>query len=77
MLDEVLLLDELECRACRRKLTSADVEVYQCQTDASIAVNIYCSKHIPSYLSVCLECCGVYTANPRGVCRFCLGNGNN
>jgi hypothetical protein len=77
MLDEVLLMDEMECGACRREPTSDDAEAYQYQTDGTEATSMYCSDHIPSYLSVCIECCGVYTANPGGVCQYCLGTAND
>jgi hypothetical protein len=72
MTDEALLLTELGCRVCGNALSLSDADVYQTPADDPRGRGAYCSEHIPSHLSVCLECSGVYTANPGGVCQYCL-----
>lgn len=75
--DEALLLADTECRACGLELTPAGADTLLFLTDGTADQVGYCAEHISSYLSVCLECCGVYTANPGGVCLYCLEAGSN
>jgi hypothetical protein len=77
MLDETLLLTDTECRICGIKFTSSGDDGSLFLTDGTAEQSSYCAEHIRSYLEVCLECCAVYTANPGGVCRFCLETGNH
>jgi hypothetical protein len=77
MLDETLLLTDTECRICGTEVASNSTGSSLFLTDGTAEQNSFCAEHVGSYLQVCFECCAVYTANPGGVCRFCLGNGNN
>ncbi|MGA9364344.1 MAG: hypothetical protein WBW16_08250 [Bacteroidota bacterium] len=77
VLDEALLQADTECRACGVELAPTGAGTSLFLTDGTADQMSYCAEHIGSYLSVCLECCGVYTANPGGVCLYCLEAGSN
>ncbi len=72
MLNEVVLLSEAQCHTCGKELTVAEVDAFESRTDGAGAFDVYCAAHIASRFALCLECCGVYTANPSGICRYCL-----
>lgn len=77
VLDEPLLLTETECRACGSELATDGADANRFLTDGSAESSTYCTEHLRSYLSVCVECCGVYTANLGGICEYCLGRTND
>ncbi|MEK6570317.1 MAG: hypothetical protein AABZ61_03040 [Bacteroidota bacterium] len=71
MNDLIALIDQ-QCQGCGRELSPSDINEFECCTDATADDVLYCRTHVSSYLTLCLECCGVYTANLGGICRYCL-----
>ena len=76
-MNELIALIDQQCQACSRELSPSEVQEFECRTDGATDDVLYCPAHVPSYLVLCLECCGVYTANPGGICRFCLDATSN
>ena len=74
---ELIVLIDQQCQACGRELTPSEIDEFECRTDGTTDDALYCSAHVPSYFTLCLECCGVYTANPGGICRYCLELASN
>jgi hypothetical protein len=77
MLEETLLMTETQCRVCGVELPSNGADNSSFLTDGTAEQSCYCAEHVSSYMQVCIECCGVYTANPGGVCQYCLETGSN
>jgi hypothetical protein len=71
-MNEFLALIDQKCQACDRELSSSEIQDFECRTDGTTDDALYCPTHVSSYLTLCLECCGVYTANLGGICQHCL-----
>ena len=71
-MSELITLLEGVCWACGRELRPSDIDDFKCHTDGTTDDLLYCPTHVPSHLTLCLECCGVYTVNLGGICRYCL-----
>jgi hypothetical protein len=76
-MNEFITLIDQQCQACSRELSPNEVLDFECRTDGTTDDILYCPEHVPSYLTLCLECCGVYTANLGGVCQHCLESSKN
>jgi len=76
MNDFIALIDQ-QCQACGRELTPREAQEFESHTDGTAEEVLYCPAHVPSHLALCLECCGVYTANLGGICRYCLEAASN
>jgi hypothetical protein len=76
LMSDVTFIDQ-QCHACGKALCQEEAEEFEGRTDGTADDLLYCSAHLPSYLTLCLECCGVYTANLGGTCRYCLEDASN
>jgi hypothetical protein len=76
-MNEFITLIDQQCQACGRELSLSEVHDFECRTDGTTDDILYCLDHISSYLTLCLECCGVYTANLGGTCQHCLESAKN
>ncbi len=71
-MNEFIALIDQQCKACGRELSSSEIQEFECRTDGTADDILYCPPHVSTYLTLCLECCGVYTVNLGGICRYCL-----
>ena len=76
-MNELITLIDQQCRACGRELSPSEVRDFESRTDGTTDDVLYCPTHVSSYLTLCLECCGVYTANLSDTCQYCLESVRN